>query len=84
MNQHMRFIDNIIRIHLIESTSFQIEETFDFEFPPVWKRNRWALGWSSVSFDPDGEMMYVVWDGTLYEWKLRAREQGPEWWLGEE
>ena len=39
---------------------------------------------SIVFFDPNGEMMYVEYEGTLYEWKLRAREQGPEWWLGEE
>ena len=86
MNQYSCFIDNNIRIRLIDSTSFEIEETLDFKLPLIPKLNR---GWlppsperSNVFFDPDGEMMYAENNGTLYEWKLRARE-GPEWWLSE-
>ena len=83
MNQHKRFTDDDIRIHLIDSTSFEIEETLDFKLGPTSKANRRFVEWSIVFFDPDGEMMYVEHDGSLYEWKLRAREVGLEWWLGE-
>ena len=37
---------------------------------------------SALFFGPDSEIMYVEWNGILFEWKLRAKE-GPEWWLGE-
>ena len=87
MNQHYALPVDIIRIRLIDSTSFEIEETFDFKLAPISKSYRRILEWtqwSHVFFDPDGEMMYVEQSGSLYEWKLRAREQGPEWWLGEE
>ena len=46
-------------------------------------RLRMPLERNNVFFDPDGEMMYVEQNGKLYEWKLLAREEGPEWWLGE-
>ena len=82
MNQHYSFPDTI-RIRLIDSTSFEIEETFDLGLSESNFRSKFEHQ-SNVFFDPDGEMMYIESCGTLYEWKLRAREQGPEWWLGEE
>ena len=89
MNQHNLFNYDTIRICLIDSTSFGIQERFDFKLaltslPKSNRRSAWLEEDSIVFFDPNGEMMYVEYEGTLYEWKLRAREQGPEWWLGEE
>ena len=87
MNQHKLFTEDFIRIRLIDSTLFEIEETFDLKLALISKSNRRPRRppeSSIVFFDPDGEMMYVEYEGTLYEWELRAREQGPEWWLGEE
>ena len=89
MNQHNLINYDTIRICLIDSTSFGIQETFDFKLAltsltKTNRRSRWFQEASIVFFDPNGEMMYVEYNGTLYEWKLRVREQGPEWWLGEE
>ena len=92
MNQHELLNWDSICIRVIDATLFEIEETFDFKLAPIKlapsdDSDRWpnllTLQRSNVFFDPDGVMMYVEWGGSLYEWKLRAREEGPEWWLGE-
>ena len=89
MNQHKLYTDDTIRIRLIDSTLFEIEETLDLAVRKpslITKSSRrlMALERSNIFFDPEGEMMYVEQNGSLYEWKLRASEEGPEWWLGEE
>ena len=83
MNLHKHFADDVVHIHLIDSTSFEIEETIDLKLALIPNSNR-SFHESIIFFDPNGEMMYVECDGTLYEWKLRAREEDREWWLGEE
>ena len=87
MNQRKYGTYDTIHIRLIDSTSFEIEETLDFKLastpPKLNRRTRRPEEKSNVFFDPNGEMMYVERYGTLYEWKMRAKE-GPEWWLGEE
>lgn len=75
-----------IRLHLIDPASFEIEETLDLEQRnPLLISNSYdprPIRLSALFFDPDGEIMYIEWKGTLYEWTLQARE-GPAWWLGE-
>ena len=83
MNQHNPSTYDTIRICLIDATSFEIEETLDFKLALTSKSTRVFLERSNLFFDPDGEMMYVERDGRIYEWKLRARQEGLEWWLGE-
>ena len=86
MNLHKLFPDDDILIRLIDSTSFEIEETLDSRLALISKSNRRPgrpLEWGNVFFDPNGEKMYFERHGRLHEWKLRAREEGPEWWIGE-
>ena len=49
---------------------------------PIPQSNPIPIEWSNVFFDPDGKIMYVGQNGSLFEWKLWTRD-GPEWWLGE-
>ncbi|EDR10514.1 uncharacterized protein LACBIDRAFT_293553 [Laccaria bicolor S238N-H82] len=79
ITEHQHFTFDAIRIRLIDSTSFEIEETLDFKLAPIL---RTPPERSNVLFDPDGDMMYAEQNGRLCEWKLRAREEGPDWWLG--
>jgi len=69
-------------IHIIDATSFETEEILCL--PIIWPReSKFPKRMSTLCFDPNGERMYTEQGGTLYEWTLRKNE-GPEWWLGEE
>ena len=63
---------------------FEIEEILDFaqRNPLLIESDSYVGHLGALLFDPDGEIMYVEWNGILFEWRLQARE-GPEWWLGE-
>ena len=61
---------------MIDATSFETEERLVLEYPNI------PLG--GLFFDPGEGTLYAEKYGTLYEWDLRKKEPGPEWWIGEE
>ena len=70
-------------VHVIDAKSFEMDETL--YLPSKYNIDRGTLGTNSLFFDPSGRSMYAELDGALYEWVLqRNRNEGPEWWLGEE
>ena len=60
---------------MIDVTSFETEAIFFCQSDD-------EVG--ALFFDPSGGTLYAETGGMLYEWDLRKKEPGPEWWIGEE
>ena len=68
---------------MIDATSFETEEILFLKLEGL-ENSTWYLIGGALFFDPSGETLYAEYDGTLYEWVMRKKEPGPEWWIGEE
>ena len=68
---------------MIDATSFETEELIFLKSEDLGNLERY-IGVGALFFDPNGEILYVEYGGTIYEWVMRKNEPGPEWWIGEE
>ena len=68
---------------MIDATSFETEEII-FLKPEKFENRQTYIEVNALFFDPSGETLYAECAGTIYEWVMRKKEPGPEWWIGEE
>ena len=80
MNGFQNDISGHKTIHLVDATSFEMEETL--YLPKTDRDNRWSRA-STLFFDPCGRSMYASIEGILFEWDFQ-KSRGVEWCIGEE
>ena len=80
MNGFQNDISGHKTIHLVDATSFEMEETL--YLPKTDRDNRWSRA-STLFFDPCGQSMYASVEGILFEWDFQ-KSRGVEWCIGEE